>query len=133
MKKWSLSLVPVAATTRCTLCNVIIPAGTPEISHAICLPCSASRRLSAGVIRAVENGCATNVDQRARLAAVIMDGIARRGFYLLMDDRLDLIAGGNGSGNDAAAQNISISAFAAQNLFSWRFLDGLALFLPLPI
>jgi hypothetical protein len=62
-----------------------------------------------------------------------MDGIARRGFYLLMDDRLDLIAGGNGSGNDAAAQNISISAFAAQNLFSWRFLDGLALFLPLPI
>jgi hypothetical protein len=47
-----------------------------------------------------------------------------------MDDRLNLIAGGNGSGNDAAAQSISISAFAAQNFFSWRFLDGLALFSP---
>ncbi|MFL6569214.1 MAG: hypothetical protein ACJ8LI_08590 [Chthoniobacterales bacterium] len=58
------------------------------------------------------------------LVETIRHGISRRGFYILMDDRLALIAGGK------ATQLAALKAFAARYAWSAELLNGAVVFSP---
>jgi hypothetical protein len=58
------------------------------------------------------------------LVETIKQGIARRGFYILMDDRLSLIGG------EQPVQLAVLSAFAKQHAWSAQIVDRAIVFWP---
>jgi hypothetical protein len=64
------------------------------------------------------------------LVDAISDGITRRGFYLLTDDRLSLICGDDYAPNDLTSKRDNLNDFAKKHGWSATVHGGSVMFLP---
>ena len=69
-------------------------------------------------------------DDLKSLLEMIHHCFQRRGFYLLMDDRLKLICGDDYSGENTVSKTNAVAAFAEEHGFCGLIIDGIATFTP---